>query len=110
MRSGGELCEHLPANALEELEPADAFLSIQERAAPHLESYPVRPTQFTLGAPDEDFEGVDCIRDPNNLFQWWFPFRDGDRAFYALVALGKSASEETRQQVLETLNSFEVYG
>ena len=110
MRPGGELCEHLPANALEDLGPEDAFLSIEERAAPHLAVYPARPTQFTLGKPNEEFDGVGCVRDPNDLFQWWLSFRDGDRAFYALVALGKSASEETRQQVLETLNSFQVDG
>jgi hypothetical protein len=110
MRPGGELCEHLPANALEDIGPEDAFLSIEERAAPHLAVYPARPTQFTLGKPNEDFDGVGCVRDPNGLLQWWLSFRDGSRAFYALVALGKSASEETRQQLVETLNSFQVDG
>lgn len=108
MRPGGELCEHLPANALEDLGPEDAFLSIQERTQLHLEVYSPRPAQFTLGQPNEQFEGVDCVREPDDLFQWWLSFKDGDRAFYVLVARGTSASEQARQQVLETLNSFQV--
>jgi hypothetical protein len=67
MRPGGELCEHLPANALEDLGPEDAFLSIQERAQPHLDLYSPRPPQFTLGQPTEGFEGVDCVREPGDL-------------------------------------------
>lgn len=110
MRPGGELCEHLPANALEDLGAEDAFLSIQERPDPHLAVYPPRPIQFDLGEPNKQFEGVDCVREPGDLLQWWLPFRDGSRAFYALVALGTSASEETRQQLLETLNSFHLDG
>jgi hypothetical protein len=110
MRPGGELREHLPANALEDLRAEDAFLSIQERSDPHLAVYPPRPIQFDLGEPNKQFEGVDCVREPRDLLQWWLPFRDGSRAFYALVALGTSASEETRQQLLETLNSFHLDG
>jgi hypothetical protein len=108
MRPGGELCAHLPVNALEDLSPADAFLTIQERAQPHLADYPPRPTQFDLGKPTEGFDGELCVREPGDLDQWWLPFRDGSRAFYALVALGTSASKETRQQVTQTLNSFHI--
>jgi hypothetical protein len=108
MRPGGELCAHLPVNALEDLSPADAFLTVQERAQPHLADYPPRPTQFDLGKPTEGFDGELCVREPGDLHQWWLPFRDGSRAFYALVALGASASEETRQQVTQTLNSFHI--
>jgi hypothetical protein len=108
MRPGGELCAHLPVNALEDLSPADAFLTVQERAQPHLADYPPRPTQFDLGKPTEGFDGELCVREPGDFHQWWLPFRDGSRAFYALVALGTSASEETRQQVTQTLNSFHI--
>ena len=110
MRPGGELCAHLPANALEDLGAEDAFLSIEERAEPNLADYAPRPVRFTLGPPNKDFDGVHCVREPNDLLQWWLSFRDGSRAFYALVSLGRSASEETRRQVLETLNSFAVDG
>jgi hypothetical protein len=50
------------------------------------------------------------VREPGDLLQWWLPFRDGTRAFYALVALGTSASEETHQEVTQTLNSFHIDG
>jgi hypothetical protein len=110
MRPGGDLCAHLPVNALEDLGPTDAFLTIQEEGHPQLADYPSRPIEFKLGPPNEQFDGVACVRDPTALAQWWLSFRDGNRAFYVLVALGKSASEETRQQVLQTLNSFHVDG
>jgi hypothetical protein len=108
MRPGGELCPHLPVNALEDLGPGDAFLTVQERAQPHLADYPPRPIRFDLGEPTEGFDGELCVREPGDLDQWWLPFRDGSRAFYALVALGTSASKETRQQVTQTLNSFHI--
>ena len=110
MRPGGELCAHLPVNELEDLGPEDAFLTVQERAQPHLAHYPPRPIHFDLGEPTEGFDGELCVREPGDLLQWWLPFRDGTRAFYALVALGTSASEETRQQVTQTLNSFHIDG
>jgi hypothetical protein len=53
MRPGGELCAHLPVNALEDLGPEDAFLTVQERAQPHLAAYPPRPIHFDLGEPTE---------------------------------------------------------
>lgn len=109
LRPGGERCAHLPVNALEDLGPTDAFLTVQERAQPHLADYPPRPIHFELGAPDERFDGVNCVRSAS-ILQWWLPFRDGDRAFYALVVLGKSASEDTRRQMLQTLDSFRVDG
>jgi hypothetical protein len=70
MRPGGELCAHLPVNALEDLSPADAFLTVQERAQPHLADYPPRPTQFDLGKPTEGFDGELCVREPGDLHQW----------------------------------------
>lgn len=110
MRPGGELCAHLPVKALEDLGPEDAFLTVQERAQPHLADYPPRPIHFDLGEPTEGFDGELCVREPGDLLQWWLSFRNGTRAFYALVALGTSASEETRQQVTQTLNSFHIDG
>ena len=79
-------------------------------AQPHLADYPPRPTQFDLGKPTEGFDGEFCVREPGDLLQWWLPFRDGSRALNGFVALGTSASEETRQQVTQALNSFHVDG
>jgi hypothetical protein len=54
------------------------------------------------------FWGAGCLQNPNRLVTWWIRFRQRDRAFYGLVAVGDSATEETRAQVFQALSSFQV--
>jgi len=89
LRQGGDRCAHYPVNALEDLGPDDAFISVLERAPPYpAAGYPARPARSD-GRLDK-----------------WVSFSDNGRAFYLLVALGEAASEETKAELLTILNSL----
>jgi hypothetical protein len=104
LRAGGEGCTF--GHALEDLGPADAFVSVSESAGDLTSRYMItRPTQF---AYDQGYQPTfsECL-DTDPVFEDRFiPFRDGDRFFYAYVAVGEAASDETRAEALETLNSL----
>ena len=105
LRPGGDRCSHFPVQALEDLGPTDAFLSIQERTDPPAGRYPPRPRPFELPAdPPSSEAGMFCVADAPR-FEDWVPFSDGERAFYLIVTLGQEISEETRRQTAEILES-----
>jgi hypothetical protein len=109
LRPGGQECWRYPVNALEDLGPTDAFLTIQEEhlSPSELESFPERPEHFSedLGGPSE---APFCVRGgAADFFDRWIRFQDQGRGFYILVAIGNEASEETRLQVWATLDSLE---
>ena len=94
LRPGGDRCPHHPVNAIEDLGRTDAFISVLERASPHrADDYLPRPTHLTPRL--EPRTNRFCVPDPARL-DAWMTFSDGDRAFYLLVAVGESASDETR--------------
>ncbi|MBA3366918.1 MAG: hypothetical protein H0U03_14245 [Actinobacteria bacterium] len=104
LRPGGERCANWPVKALEDLGPADAFVAVLERAKPYPQSgYPPRPPSF--GLPIDDQTGRFCVPDARRL-DTWMSFSDEGRAFYLLVAMGKSASPQTRAELERVLNSL----
>jgi hypothetical protein len=104
LRQGGDRCRHHPVNALEDLGPYDAFVSVLERAPPYpADGYPPRPSRFELPADTETNRF--CVSSDGRLDEWLF-FSDNGRAFYLLVALGEAASEETKTELLTILNSI----
>lgn len=97
-------CAQMPVGALSRLRAGDVLVSLQERRAPG-RGYPRRQVPFRLGQANRSAAAA-CLSDPTRLDTWFLPFRDGDRAFYALVALGRPVTVTRRRQaerVLETL-------
>jgi hypothetical protein len=112
LRPGEELCAHMPDDALADMGPADAFVTIQEEQDLHDEgeTYPARPLRFGV---TEDFDldrgaDVECV--PPHLLAGWMNFEVGGRAFYVLAAAGPEASEQTVDQIWAVLDSLEVEG
>jgi hypothetical protein len=105
---GGESCAQFPVNALDAVGATDALLTLQESGHPDLAGFPPLPDDLEHLEPDTRFWGAGCLQNPNRLVTWWIRFRERDRAFYGLVAIGNSATEETRGQVFQALSSFQV--
>ena len=104
LRQGGDGCAHFPVNALEDLGPDGAFVSVLERAPPYpATGYPARPSRFEL--PTDTGTNRFCVLSEGRLDEW-LPFSDKGRAFYLMVALGEAASEETKTELLTILNSL----
>lgn len=103
LRQGGDRCAHMPVRALEDFGPEDAFLSIQERATPGKGEFGPRPI---FDVPDDRRTGRFCVPDPQRADEWLF-FTDQGRGFYAIVALGTEASPETRDELVQVLNSLQ---
>lgn len=104
LRAGGAGCAF--GRALEDLGPTDAFVSVSESAGDLASRFMVtRPTEF---AYDQGYEPTlsDCLETPPAFEERFIPFRDGNRFFYAYVAVGDAASSETRDDALATLNSM----
>ncbi|MDQ3952098.1 MAG: hypothetical protein M3279_03885 [Actinomycetota bacterium] len=93
-------------HALEDLGPTDAFVSVSESAGDLTSRFMItRPTAF---AYDQGYQPTfsECLETPPAFEERFIPFRDGDRFFYAYVAVGEAASNETRDDALATLNSL----
>ena len=105
LHPGGERCAQFPVNALEDLGPTDAFLSVLEFSAPPNAPYRRRPAHFSLALGSAS-EAPDCLTGSVRFVDRFIPFRDGGRAYYAFVALGRSAPNETRRAVLDVLDSL----
>ena len=101
--AGGNRCEHHPVAALEALGRTDALVSIFERRPPWSESgYPPRAS---VDVKLDSGTGRFCVVDERRL-DAWLSFRDSDRAFYLLVAVGPEASTQTRQDVKAILDNL----
>ena len=107
---GGESCAQFPVNALDAVGATGALLTLQESGHPDLAGFPPLPDDLDRLEPDTHFWGAGCLQNPNRLVTWWIRFRQRDRAFYGLVAIGNSTTEETRVQVFQALSSFQVEG
>ena len=102
LRPSGDRCAHQPVNAIEDLGPRDVLIVIFERARPYAEGgYPPRqgPPELAGGT------GRFCVPGTNRSDSW-FSFGESGRAFYALIALGENASEETRAQLYAIYESI----
>jgi hypothetical protein len=110
---GGENCAHMPENAIEEMDPADGLIVIEERlgdsedGSDTFEGYPERPEHF---GPNHGYrsEAVDCLDQPKTFFDRFIPFRDSGRRFYAYIALGSEVSPAVRDEAWTILDSLEI--
>lgn len=102
-------CQHVPAGALQTMGSDDGFVSVQERghaAGSSWSEFPPRPARFADGATPEQGDIADCLGDRPGLLEFWLPFTDAGRHFYALVVLGANASTHVRTQAFEILDSL----
>lgn len=110
LRSGGKRCSHIPVNALNDLGPQDAVLYMQEPE--YVENLPPRPATFSVQfstASEYAFEVsiFRCLK-AKNLMYAMVPFEDEGRNFFAFLAIGLQASDETRKELLSVLNSLRI--
>jgi hypothetical protein len=97
-------CAHVPVGALERMGPEDVFVSVQERYGEP--QFPDRPAHFTLPAAVPHTDAAECVRNGSSLEIHWFGFRDARRGFHVLVALGREAPQERRDEALDLLDSL----
>lgn len=103
-RPRGGSCAHVPVGALERMGPRDAFVTVQERYGEP--QFPERPARFTLPAADQRTDAAECAANGSRLDIYWFGFRDARRGFHVLVAFGREAPPERREQALALLDSL----
>jgi hypothetical protein len=102
---GGQRCAQAPVSALEAVGATGALISIQERAPANADNgFPPRPTRFRLRP--ERLEISACLAPPGRPRLYMIPFRDHGRHFYALIALGRNATTQTRDDTLRVLDSL----
>jgi hypothetical protein len=103
--AGGPRCAQAPLSALEAVGATGALISIQERAPANADnSFPPRPTRFRLRP--ERLEISACLAPTGRPRLYMIPFRDHGRHFYALIALGRTATTQTRNDTLRVLDSL----
>lgn len=108
LRRGEELCE-----ALGRIPPDEALVTVQERGRGFRGrgEFPARPPSFE---PDSELPGSStwpyCLRGdskpPIPMLDYWFTFRDADRAFHVFVGIGKDAPPELRREAFGLLDSL----
>jgi hypothetical protein len=111
LRRGGDRCEHIPVNALNDLGPADAFLSIQEPE--YVEALAPRPGAFAVEfATRADYLGevsiFGCLRDGHDFHYAFVPFEQEGRSFFAHLALGLRAQSGVRRDLIDILSSLRI--
>jgi hypothetical protein len=99
-------CTNMPSTALARMPRDGALVEIEERGGSPTSEFVRRPPRFTAAAGTADIEVVDCVPQPPRFRPRWISFRDGGRAFYALVAIGKSAPPSVRREAYGILNSL----
>jgi hypothetical protein len=99
-------CNHVPDGALRALGPRDGFVTLLERGrgAAGTEFEP-RPHRFaSIAAADRQGDTILCSPDATGRLEFWTPFRDAGRSFYALVVLGRDAPADVRDQAFAILD------
>jgi hypothetical protein len=99
-------CNHVPDGALRAMGPRDGFVTVLERGrgARGTEFLP-RPRRFAAFAgPDRRGDTTVCAHDTSDRLEFWMPFRDAGRRFYALAVLGRDAPPEVRAQAFGILD------
>lgn len=107
--SSGEPCGPFYDHVLGRMGRREALVAVQERlgrsvAGPR--EFRPRPTRFRLpvGAPQR--RGCGRNRGRRLTRDWWIPFRDAGRDFYAQVAIGVDAPRQIRRDSLRLLDSL----
>jgi hypothetical protein len=108
MRAGGA-CSHVATNALTDISPRDAFVTLLERGYDRDSAwpdFPPRPAKFGpgLGGPSEAGACASGARFTDH----WFGFTDADRHFHVLVAFGPEAPQAVRDEAWAVLDSLRV--
>jgi hypothetical protein len=102
---GGPRCAQVPVSALEAVGRTGALVSIQERSPATADrGFPPRPARFGFRA--ERLEISACLASRAKPLLEMVPFSDHGRHFYALVALGRTATVQTRDEALRVLDSL----
>jgi hypothetical protein len=107
LRYRDSTCNHVPAGALETMGPADGFVTVLERGRDPGSSwseFPPRPGNFGDGATPERGDVAGCLRGEPSVVEYWIPFTDADRHFYAMVVVGPDAPAEVRADAFEILD------
>jgi hypothetical protein len=97
-------CAQRPVGALERMGPRDVFVTVQERYGEP--RFPDRPAHFALTGKVEHGDGATCAPNEKQLDEYWFGFRDAGRGFHVLVALGRDAPPQRREEALALLDSL----
>ena len=110
LRPGGERCAHVPENALRDLGPGDALVTVFFAGSP-LSDSEARPAVFN----DETFpesghtDNHQCPERPE-LEIHWGGWNFGGEHVYTLVAFGANVDEEVRATAWKTLTSLDPTG
>jgi hypothetical protein len=105
LRSGDERCPQAPEAAVEALGSTDALISLLEfRSEAHA------PPRSKRLLPFEGARAPTCnrLQLPSGFLVRSRSFEDRGRVFQLYVAVGESASDETRRETTEILNSLTV--
>lgn len=102
-------CAQFPGSALADLGPRDALVTVQEVGEGRAVLFPARPARL------QDIDGAvtlsevhACTPGGGRYADRWLSFSDGGRNFYALVAIGPSATAATRRAAWRILNGLRV--
>lgn len=109
LRPGAGECPEIPEAALEDLQPGDAFVSLQESTSGN--GFRPRPTSFSF-VPGDEPEWMGCLENRAHLFVRVFRFSHQGRFFNAIVAWETSASKETMAEtwgILDNLLLCDLY-
>ena len=106
MRPGGPNCVQFPVNAITDLGPGDALISILERERGDVGAYPPRPEAFGPQYGSDGDESRHCLDAPKEFSHWWIAFSDQGRAFYAYVAMGSEVTDQRRDEAWAILDSL----
>jgi hypothetical protein len=107
LRPGGHNCAQFPENAIDDLGPGDALVSIQERKNDRPSPfYQERPAHFGASDGTGHDESPYCLDHEKSFFHRWIPFTDRGRYFYAYVAMGDDVSAERKDQMWEVIDSL----
>jgi hypothetical protein len=101
----GGRCAHLPTAALAAMRESDVLVAVEERFGA-TGSFPLRPSRFTL--PSSRSEAEACVGLQAVFVSHWFEFRDGERGFHVLVAVGRAAPRAKVRRALGLLDSLRV--
>lgn len=102
-------CAHMPGSALQDMGPADALVTVQERGTDpgsRWPDFPPRPARFgpELGGASE----ASACAPGTRFTDHWFGFSDGNRHFHVLVAFGPQASPTVRAQAWAILDRLQI--
>jgi hypothetical protein len=106
--SPGGSCPQFPTNAVADMGPHDAFVTILERKRldPAGAQGPPRPASFGPADGSSNSDVNECLGTAKAFFDRWIAFSDQGREFYAFVAMGTDVSDQRRAETWAMLDSL----